>query len=215
VPDTLSQRLLLHADEEERDFHDELSEDERDEYWQSRKLVEKLVKIIVTGRQRITPANIGDIESLLRSMPDALTEWLDEFYARTSLEECPRRVHRTLQLSALTAPHEPTFQTNLYVSEATRAYILGLDMASVAMCRAALEQALKERLNTRQFIGLENLVDEAKRLKFLTEAGVTAAKEVSRKGNALLHKKPIQGDEAFEVLAKTRSVLEELYSTET
>ena len=73
-------------------------------------------------------------------------------------------VDRTMRLTKLRAATTPSKQTNYYIAEATRAYIYGLSMASVAMSRAALEQSLKERLglqNSGEFYELKHLMLEA------------------------------------------------------
>jgi hypothetical protein len=60
-----------------------------------------------------------------------------------------------MKLSHLQAQEVPSQVTNTYVQEAVRTYILGLPLASVALSRAAMEQALKEGLGyqgTRVFV---------------------------------------------------------------
>ena len=81
---------------------------------------------------------------------------LGEHYTRTFLDAVSGYVRRTLELSRIESSETPSPLTNTYIREATRAYILGLPQACIALCRAALEQDLKERLGyqlTGTFIG--------------------------------------------------------------
>ena len=59
---------------------------------------------------------------------------------------CSASVKRLMKLSRLEALRLPSKVTNGYLREAVRTYIFGFPQASIALSRAALEQALKENL---------------------------------------------------------------------
>jgi len=62
------------------------------------------------------------------------------------VDAVPGYVSRIMQLSRLEGTMIPSDITNGYMREAARTYIYGLPLATVALSRAALEQALKEKL---------------------------------------------------------------------
>ena len=80
------------------------------------------------------------IESMVRSHPDLIADCLDEFFTREVIKAVPGYVERTLQWSQMEAALTPSTATNTYIREATRTYVLGFPQASIALCRAALEQ---------------------------------------------------------------------------
>jgi hypothetical protein len=143
--------------------------------------------------------------------------FLDEHYTIAGLKSVGSLVDRTMKLTRLRATATPSKQTNRYISEASRAYIYGFSMASVAMSRAALEQGLKERLalqNSGQFLELKWLILEASKWNLLSKTGQEAARDLARRGNDVIHEKPTESEaSAFEILTGVRSLLEEIYSS--
>jgi len=82
----------------------------------------------------------------LADTAEIIEDLLDERFTRDVINAVAGYVKRTLELSRLEAARIPSTLTNGYLREASRTYIFGLPHASVALCRAALEQALKENL---------------------------------------------------------------------
>src|SRR5664280_1280372 len=123
----------------------------------------------------------------------------------------------TLQLSRLEAKRPPSNVTNGYLKEAVRTYILGLPQASVALCRAALEQALKESLGlqlTGVFITFQELLKEATKWNVLDGATEEMARDVANAGDEVMHEKPTDLSKAGEILTKVRGLLQHIYSVE-
>ena len=147
-----------------------LTPKEREEASIGRQLVEWVVSEVVESRETLTavpePVSLGEtvsdsrgkdllklagllksrVEKIVEAEPDLIRDWLDERYTRELVDAVPDYVSRTLQFSRMEAKQVPSEVTNTYVREATRAYIMGLPQACVALCRAALEQGLKENL---------------------------------------------------------------------
>jgi hypothetical protein len=85
------------------------------------------------------------------------------------------------------------------------------------MSRAALEQALKDRLGRQgagAYITFADLVTEARRCNILSVITARAARDLAKSCNDLLHEKPVENDDqALEILAAVRSLLQDIYSS--
>jgi Domain of unknown function (DUF4145) len=133
------------------------------------------------------------------------------------LEAVPGYVRRILALSRLDANRLPSGVTNGYLKEAVRTYILGLPQASVALCRAALEQALKESLGRQssgEFIAFQDLLNEFRKWNILDRTRAATARHVANAGDEVLHEKPTNLATAERVLADVRGLLQHIYSVD-
>jgi hypothetical protein len=84
----------------------------------------------------------------------------------------------------------------------------------VALCRAALEQAIKEKMGyrpTRANVQMKQLFDEAETAGVLDHTLRKMAGQIAEKGNEVLHEKPTTLPEAFDVLVQLRGVLLHIY----
>ena len=151
---------------------------------------------------------------------DDVFEWfnertnLDELYCRESLKGVSRMVARTLQLPPATLSGIPDGPAFVYLREAARCYIQGLDQASIALARAALEAALKKRLGDtlgKDAVArekLDTLIKEwAPRTRTLTAAQQKEARRIQVVANRVLHEKPTDERTAFEVLQAARGLV--------
>jgi hypothetical protein len=217
VDPTLSEQLKQYADERERDLEEGLSPEEREETRSTRRYAFHLAEYIVMSREVLAKDGLSQLDSFVHHEEDAVARILDEHYVLRQIEKVPSMVRRTLRFSRLSAQNTPSAQTNRYISEAIRAYIQGFAIASVAISRAALEQALKERLKkqgNKVHSKFGNLANEARKQKLLSPAGYDAAIELAKECNAVLHERPLDDEEAaLTILFRVRSLLEELYST--
>src|SRR5260370_39520656 len=105
----------------------------------------------------------------------------------------------------------------IYIREATRAYLFGLFQASVALTRSALEQSLKENLRAEapmlaQTDKLLSLWKGAELSKSLDDSLLQFAHEVRKIANTVLHGTPCGEQAACDMLIKTRKVSDALYS---
>ena len=66
---------------------------------------------------------------------------LDDHLCTLLVSEIPRMVKRCVRLGKITAT-TPVRPVNVYLREAARAHLVGLNQAQVALARAAVEQAL-------------------------------------------------------------------------
>jgi Domain of unknown function (DUF4145) len=143
--------------------------------------------------------------------------FLDSHFTCEVVRAVPGYVERTLHLSRLQGLSLPSKTTNAFLEEAVRTYIPGLPQASVALSRAAMEQALKERLGRQlsgDFITFQKLLEEARKWNILDRTMELCARDVANAGDNVMHEKPTTLPQALEVLDKLRGVLRRAYSTE-
>jgi hypothetical protein len=148
------------------DLDSDLSAEER----KANHIVEAIVSDIIDSREVLGSGKLDSLESFLHTKPGLVKDLLDERFTRQMVTAVRGYVARTLALPRLRAARTPSQVTNSYVREATRSYILGLPQACVALCRAALEQALKEHLGYQEsavFICFQDLLAKAKKWKVL------------------------------------------------
>lgn len=158
---------------------------------------------------------IPALEELSRKSPDRFAGDLDRLYVRDVVAAVPGYVARTLQLSGLAAGLKPKEVVSKYLAEAVRTYIFGFPLASIALSRAILEHAVKERMigppeGSTLSAWIEQVADE----RDLDDAITDMARSVTKTGNKVLHQKPVKLPEAFDVLVKVRKFLEALYSSD-
>jgi len=149
-------------------------------------------------------------------------EWiarvLNDFYTRDFLRRVGELVERTMLLNAMESKMSPDRGVTLYLREATRCYVFGFWDSSVALSRAAVERALKDRL--KEQLGelmpsddeMKRLLDYAYKMRLLDGAHFTMADQVRVAGNNVLHGSHAHENAAGESLAAARGVLNHLYS---
>ncbi|MFZ3264884.1 MAG: DUF4145 domain-containing protein [Terriglobales bacterium] len=215
---TLSQEVQRFIDTACQNTHDFSAEDRRgEEQRQAASVVALIVEDIVASRETLTDVKFTSIDKLVQTNPGLIESFLDDRFTRELISKIPGYVDRTLQFSRLHAPDIPSSVTNSYLSEAVRAYILGLPQASVALGRAALEQGLKERLGRQQsgeFVTFQELLKDAKKWNVLDRTMELCAREVANAGDLVMHEKPATLSEALDVLIKLRGLLEHIYSVD-
>jgi hypothetical protein len=159
-----------------------------------------------------------------REHRDVVDFWSDETlmnqaYCRELLTTVPAIVERTLTLRSLTLTGISDAQSLAYLREAANSYILGLPLATVALCRAAVERALKQacaKLFGAPVIDKATFDEAIERFapRVLSKGGCDLADIVRKKGNEVLHPKGRTAPSlptSLEVLEATRDVLQALH----
>jgi hypothetical protein len=145
---------------------------------------------------------------------------LDAYYTRDFLRRVRMLVDRTMRVTAMEPGAKPECGVNLYLREATRCYIFGFWFSSVALSRAAVEEALKDRLRKESCrVGkdmpndnnLRQLSLDAKEMGLIDAAHLDLVDKVRLNGNRVLHGAPAQENDAGDCLAAARGVLNQLY----
>src|SRR5258708_7297306 len=162
-----------------------------------RRAVEMIISEVIDSREALTQSKRKDISSiiddLVQRVPQVVSDLLNERYTRLVVRAVPGYVSRTLEFSRMESAHFPSEITNTYLREATRAYIMGLAQASIALSRAALEQGLKEDLGfqgTGHYVPFQELLEEALKYKLLDRVTVRMARAVANAGDAVMHEAP-------------------------
>jgi predicted RNA-binding Zn-ribbon protein involved in translation (DUF1610 family) len=143
---------------------------------------------------------------------------LNDFYTRDFLKRAGKIVERTMLLNAMESKANPDRGVTLYLREATRCYVFGFWDSSVALSRAAVERALKDRLKEQLGKNMPNddemkrLLDYAYKMRLIDGAHLTMANAVRVAGNNVLHGSHAHENDAGESLAAARGVLNHLYS---
>jgi len=192
----------------------DLSPEELAEYVELRRVIKLIVDDLITSRETITGSKLSGIEKLVQTFPELIERVLDERFTRDVIDAVSGYVQRTMELSRLEGSRVPSKLTNGYLQEAVRTYILGLPQASVALSRAALEQALKENIGyqgTGTFVRMNDLLDEAEAAHIIDQTVRQMAREIADKADDVLHEKPTSLVNASEVLIKLRGVLQHVY----
>ena len=141
----------------------------------------------------------------------------DTSFCYNLVKRVPGMVSRALRLEPLVVSDPPQRHVNLYLREATRAYLLGLFMASVALSRSALEQALEEKVpkglqTDSKEEKLKKLIKAAELSKLLKGDLLCLADGARKSANKVVHGETCSESKAFDILIKTREVVRSLYS---
>ena len=190
---TLSELVQGYIDTLDWEDDADTSPQDRDEMNEIRKVIKVIVDDVIESRETLTDGKLAAIEKLVVQMPDAIGSFLDSRYTRDVMRAIPGYVKRTMELSRLAGSRLPSEMTNGYLREAVRTYIYGLPQASVTLCRAAMEQALKENLGyqgTGTFVKMEDLLDEAESAGVIDRVIRRSAREIADEADEVLHEKP-------------------------
>lgn len=213
---TLSQEVKAYIQSLDQDDIG-LTTEEFSELQHHRAMTEVIADDLIKTRETITDSKLEMLEELVKSDPELVKGLLDDRFTRNIVSEIPGYVSRTLQLSRLDSTRLPSTVTNGYLREAVRTYIFGLPQASVALSRAALEQALKEGIgyqSSKTFVKMNDLLEEAECAGVIDGANRQSAREVANAADEVLHENPTTLPKSFEVLIKLRGILQFIYSNE-
>jgi hypothetical protein len=189
--------------------------EQRREDWKLNKMVEIMIDDIIKSRETITDSRLKKLEILVETSRDLIEDFLDDRFTVEAVDGVQSSVKRLMKLSRLEAMRLPSKVTNGYLREAVRTYIFGFPQASIALSRAALEQALKENLGHQlsgDHLKMDGLLKEARKWGLLDRTMELCAREVAKAGDGVLHEKPTTDSKALEVLDKLRGLLQHIYS---
>lgn len=180
--------------------------------------LELMRRLEVDSVESLLPVEAAPYIQRLHHRKDVLEYALDDHYSRKLLDQIPKLVNRALKLQPLFVPGMLSGPTEVYLREATRAHLFGLFQASAALSRTALEHCLRENLRAESPLLAETdelvgLIRAAERVKARVLAGdmLQFAHQVRKTANDVLHGKPCTEQESFDLLIKTRKVLDSVY----
>lgn len=130
-------------------------------------------------------------------------EFEDEFFKKKK-----RFVQRFKQLRKSFITTTPSERVQSHILEACRCFLFGFDQAAIALCRATLDFALRDRL---QISGeLAYLIEHAKTQGFISDdERRRSADRVREIGNRVMHVSPTISN-ALNVINDTKLVLEDI-----
>jgi Domain of unknown function (DUF4145) len=180
----------------------------------------------VNARERL-----ASIEEALReaeTMDQEDGETLDlvaENYALQIWSRFTRIVRRADQLRVLGIADRPLTDVQSYLQEATRCYIWGFYVASLVLCRSAIEFAIRDRLKAHGKLEkllqlersrqdtLDKLIELAKaELPWNLKESLRVADIVREEANRAVHRKAPDSERCKEMFVVTRGALKELYT---
>lgn len=164
-----------------------------------RTITESVGKALVELRSDLVAESAK--EELVEADEDLLANpWIryaaDLHIATEALIRAVHALERYLDIKPVAAAERLPENAQTYVREATRTFIFGFDAACIALCRAALEQMLKERLVSSAALTAGQLrrnkhsagsaLENAKRAKLISGT-YRAAKAVIERGDTVMH----------------------------
>jgi len=175
-------------------------------------ILDGAIERLTAAREWVVEQDIP-LSALLGPSPEVRQRLFDEHYSKALLERIQGMALRTDAVPVLRTREPICRGASLYLREATRSYILGLWDAAVALSRAALEEALEDRIRKLlgPMSGLDELIKAADRKRLIHRDAVSAAQRLQRLGNIVLHERQGTEDEALASVRDIRVVLRHLY----
>jgi len=183
---------------------------------------QKIAEVLVKEREGFSTPFGRDAERFLEErVPEGLAAMPATKYARDFREVFPEMVKRATApgFRLLSASREVPVSLQRYLIEASRCYIYGHFLASLIVCRSAIEEAVKQRLKDigkqeeiKKDDSLFKLLPVAKQEGLLDKTRYDQADNIRKKAKNAVHGKGIPPDEeCVDALQKTRGILEHLY----
>lgn len=180
-------------------------------------------ELVVREREGFSSPFGAEVEALIEQQG---ADYLDEFSARTYIGQLrgllPNVIKRARALRLLSVLSTVPADLQTYMVEASRCYLYGHFLASLVLCRSAIEFAVKERLREKlddrsasevDDLPLAGLLREARERGLLDDARRKLADEIRELAVSAVHHKeklPI-AEECKDAFIKTRGILEHLY----
>jgi hypothetical protein len=191
---------------------------------QQKALASSLQILLIKQREGLSTKTMAKVEAGV--IPEALTCGVISTYAKEIARGFPNLIKRAERIRILDADDDAPLAVQTFLGEASQCYIYGHYLASAVLCRAAVEVAIRERLQgTEQgaaesrFLdehgqnSLENLIKVGKQtLPWDKKKALDGSDEIRRAANKAAHGVPLGDEECIELFIKARGVVRELYS---
>ena len=169
----------------------------------------------VTSLEGLTSEETEAVRNFFTAWPECWSWGTDWWYRKDAVDRIAPITKRFLKLSPILTKVSHRQDVNTYLREATKCYLYGFFQASTALFRTALETGLSDFLHRKlgpiQGLKLNERITCAVQSKLIPPEIGSMAHEVRKAANEAIHEKPITEMNAFDVLTKTRCVLETLY----
>ncbi len=176
-----------------------------------------LVEEAVASLEGLSSEDNARAQTALKDDP-VLWKWVvDWWYCKDLVERIEPANERFSKLTPILVRVTTNQEVNVYLREATQCYLFGFFQASTALFRTALEAGLKDfcdrKLGALPGVTLYDLIAQAEKQGLVSTHVSVMAGEVRVAANKVIHEEPISEQQAFDVLVKTRCVLEEFYKS--
>ncbi len=192
---------------------------------QKRRVAVSLAGAFAEARERGVEPKHVELSERVRFRADEPGHVNTEFhYAMQLLEILPAMPRRSFELATLPLLGHASEELVDLLHEATRAHLMGLHTACVAVCRAALERALAECVPPA-FVAkqrelwprrgrLENLINAAAAAKLLDQGLIDFAHGLRGRANDVLHgtRGKALVEDSFVIISDARLLVERLFS---
>lgn len=178
-------------------------------------LLDEITKGLFDGLESFHQPDYGSVRARFGGAPlEFIMQQMDYQFSRDLLKQIPKYVERFLELDEFWGTRPPSRRVASLLREATRCYVFGFWQASIALSRAAIEEALRERvvkLTNQPTHKLGQLIDMAQRVGLLDHDHIMMANAVKRFGDEVLHGTETWSGNAKEAVISARGVLEHLH----
>ena len=150
--------------------------------------------------------------------PEYLEDSFDDYFTRQFLKQASKIAERAARLSPIVPVEKPSAKTAQYLREATNSYVLGSFGGCIALCRATVEQALKEGLQRSECedtsMAMGELIKAASWFGVIDSARESMASRVQFAGNQCMHGcyGSNREETAWDTLCSARGVLEYIFA---
>jgi hypothetical protein len=206
----LSRDLKAIVDQWEFDQRKDETDDERS----TRHFVEKMLRVYRSSVETFSQQWVERLHNILRDDPEWLGAEIDAILSKEAVDRIDDAVDTLLSFDPVLVTELPKADVSLYLKEATRCYLFGFNQGTVALCRAAIELALDERLSKAELLPPTNLqakIKLAKDRKLIDEDAAILAHAVRKAGKTVLHKQAASAKNARDALDATRGALIRFY----
>lgn len=203
--------------------NEEVRVQEAEERLRTKHLMMQLAGLVANSRiEGVTPDHEGIPEMIIQAFEndaEAYTRYYFAFELIATLKRIDERIH-SLSIQPIKVGGFEDCWT--YLAQATRCWLFGLDAASAALARAALESALREAIRRSPDVEpppgkegwkLLGLIRAAHALGILDSYSRQMAHEVRLTGNDILHGESAEDLASGGFLIQARSVVEHVVST--
>ncbi len=199
------------------------SAEEAAEEVQKRLLAVNIAGVFATARERGVEPEHRELTEKVRRLSDEGGAMNTDFHYAYQLVDILERIStKTFVFEAPPIVGWAERQTMDLLQEATRCYLFGLYRACVAVCRTALEDSLnqrvppsslmEERMQSGEPDGLKPLIDAAVRAGVLPKELRGMAHGIRQKANAVLHHADHDVGNPWELLLRTRTIVEKVHT---
>jgi hypothetical protein len=131
-------------------------------------------------------------------------------FARNILPPIAGMYSRAFALASAVLLQDPSPRTGKYLRRIPRAYVFGLDAEVLILCRAAIEAALKDRIEATGRPGVRALLKHAENDGLLAPDDLVAADALINAANAAVHDEPPEDLNVFGAIEDTVAIVTRL-----